>query len=82
MLPSIIQDLVKEKVSLYNYRNKKQVEILQMGPNIMTVAQAVLEIFCSHGDLLHKITKSTKGDKSAKYKQNKYMEGSGIATIK
>ena len=30
--PSYLQDLVKEKVSLYDYRNKRQVEIPQVNP--------------------------------------------------
>ena len=37
--------------------------------NIMTLAQAVLEIFCSEGYLLHKITKSEKGNTSVHYEK-------------
>ena len=40
------------------------------GPNIMNLAQEVLEIFGSQGHLLHKLTKSKKGDNSVKYKKS------------
>ena len=38
--------------------------------NIMILAQAVLQIFVHNVALLHKMTKSEKGENSVKYLQN------------